>query len=217
MPKQNYSPRPDGFDAAKVLGSFAKASAEPGVDVASYLVGFAELARFNDMMGTLFATMASDIREQIKILEAFRNSPQGEHYRTVESTIEYEEQEPHRLEPKAKQPSGSRTILHLNRTLDFFRQFVSKMTVMADEDKLSTVCQPAYKATLGKYHSWLLSKAAGIAISTLPTKIQLYERVSLYPYDETVELTAKMVETMDKTFSLIDDLFAKRSLQSLPF
>ncbi|GAU87305.1 hypothetical protein RvY_00182 [Ramazzottius varieornatus] len=214
---RQYVPKPDGFDHLKVFDAFNMAARNPEVDVVSYLDAFSELSRFFDMMGMLFATMASDIRDQVEIMEKILRSEKGSYYQTVRSTMAYEKSEPSLLEPKRKDQSGSRTLLHLNRTLDFFVQFLTTMETVPDEEKLPRICQPAYKATLGKHHSWLLSKAAGAAIATLPTKVGLYEKVSKYPYQQTAENMTRMVKAMTEVFTKTDTLFTENNLQSLPF
>lgn len=61
-------------------------------------------------MGMLFATMASDIRDQVQLMEKFLRSDKGSHYQTIHSTIAYEKSDPTLLEPKRREQSGSRTL-----------------------------------------------------------------------------------------------------------
>ena len=194
-----------------------KASSEYTCQATCSVAGSISLFRFNDLMGTLFATQAVEIRDQVKILNGFLQGPDAVHYRTIHCTIAHETANPSLLEPKAKNPSGSRTLLHLHRTLAFFTKFVRDVVTLADEGKLPSVCLPAYEATLAKYHSWLLSKASGLAIRTLPTKAALYAKVSKYPYEETVTHIAAMVKAMERVFAVTDDLFTQASLHTLPF
>ncbi|XP_055342296.1 ceramide-1-phosphate transfer protein-like [Paramacrobiotus metropolitanus] len=219
----NYTPRPDGVDIVRIADSFdAALEKDAGIELTSYIDAFSELARFFDLMGALFATMASDIREQVKILERYLQSPEAAHYATVASLVAHEAAEPERrLEPKRKEKepaqSASRTVLHLNRTLEFFMGFLAKVETAGDAEKLPALCTPVYKATLGTHHSWLLSKAAGLAIGTLPTKVQLCEKVSKYDYPHTQQATARVVKSMEKVFRATDALFTQHDLHKLPF
>ncbi|XP_055347145.1 ceramide-1-phosphate transfer protein-like [Paramacrobiotus metropolitanus] len=218
----NYIPREDGIDNQLIADSFdAALEKDAGVEITSYIEAFQELARFFEMMGVLFATMAADIREQIRILERYLQSGEREHYTTIERLVAFEAADDRRLEPqrRAKDPSqsGSRTVLHLNRMLDFFIRFLGQLENIGDDDKMSTVCQPVYKASLGKYHSWLLSAAAGFAISTLPTKVQLCEKTSKYNYEDTIRITRSAGEAMQRVYEVTDKIFTEHDLHKLPF
>merc|ERR1719318_985379 len=63
--------------------------------------------------------------------------------------------------------SGSRTLLFLNRALEDIQ----------DDDPCKVISREAYEATLMKYHSFWVKKAAKLVMRFLPTKKGLFSKV----------------------------------------
>lgn len=170
------------------------------------------------MIGALFTPMAIDIREQNRILGLFLQSGQRDHYTTIEKMTAFESADPaNRLEPKKKSSSGSRAALHLHRIMEFLLQFMTKVKECGDNDKLSGMGNAVYKDTLAKHHSWFMTKAAAIAISTVPTKIQFYEKTSKYPYAETTDALFDLLEALKRVYAAADGFFTMHDLHKLPY
>lgn len=51
---------------------------------------------------------------------------------------------------------------------------------LLDADKTSSCCQDAYNKTLAKYHSWVIRKAALVAMYTMPTREALFKKVNRF-------------------------------------
>jgi hypothetical protein len=62
--------------------------------------------------------------------------------------------------------------------LDFISEFLRQLGELSDSDNTSTSCQDAYNSTLAKHHSWIIRKAAVVAMYTMPTRAVLFKKVS---------------------------------------
>ena len=60
----------------------------------------------------------------------------------------------------------------------FIALFLEEVYDVEMDHKLSSICQKSYSSTLGKFHPWIIQKAALMAMYTLPTKEGLLNRVS---------------------------------------
>ena len=146
-------------------------------------------------MGTVFGFVASDVQSKLDILEEFRKGDHKDDFETVEIMILYEKKE--NLLDNPKYVSGSRTLLRLHRALSilkhcydsevftnfvffivFIALFLEEVYGVEMDQKLSSICQKSYSSTLGKFHPWIIQKAALMAMYTLPTKEGLLNRVS---------------------------------------
>lgn len=70
---------------------------------------------FFQLMGKVFAFVASDVKSKIEILEELRRGENGEHFSTLKKMIRYESE--NGLLNKSGYTSGSRTLLRLHRGL----------------------------------------------------------------------------------------------------
>ena len=77
------------FDIEVVTTSFQKCM-ESNLSLDDYNNGYDELYKFFLMLGTVFGFIASDVREKIDILVAFRASEEKEKYKEVEAMMLHE-------------------------------------------------------------------------------------------------------------------------------
>ena len=77
------------FDIEVVTTSFQKCM-ESNLSLDDYNNGYDELYKFFLMLGTVFGFIASDVREKIDILVAFRTSEEKEKYKEVEAMMLHE-------------------------------------------------------------------------------------------------------------------------------
>lgn len=145
-------------------------------------------------MGTVFGFVSSDVTSKLEILSTFRKGEHGEEFSTIEGMILHEEAAKKFEDPKYI--SASRTLLRLHRALCnliiipflseshlrlfavFIALFLEELFQLKNDDKLASSCQKVYSATLGKFHPWLIQKAAIMAMYALPTKSGLLHRVT---------------------------------------
>ncbi|CAB3362447.1 ceramide-1-phosphate transfer protein [Cloeon dipterum] len=148
---------------------------EDDIHVDKYIYAYKELYKFILLMGKLFSFVGSDIKAKLEILEDFRKRDSAGNFLTVKKMIFYELEQD--LLDKKGYISACRTVLRLHRGLDFISQFLQKVGEIEDQDGTSTVCQDAYNVTLSNHHTWVIRKAAGVAMYALPTKENLLIRL----------------------------------------
>ena len=137
------------------------------------------------------------------------------HYEQVGSMMNFEIG---RNKNKKKQLFGSRTLLRLHRALDFTKQFLKELVEMEESGKISTMAVDVYKRTLANFHPWLIQKATGLALYTLPTRKELIKKIAPNGIEEAV-LKEKMeacIQSIDVVYNEIEDLYIKHSLHKLP-
>ncbi|CAC5389503.1 unnamed protein product [Mytilus coruscus] len=129
---------------------------------------------FFRLQGRLFGFVAKDLEEKIGILETWRRCDTCDNYRSVQSMIKYEVE--YGLTTfRGRVPSGSRTLLRLQRALEFILRFIDEMSMSEDEDKSSHIAHTVYKRTLANHHPWIVKKMAGFVTFMLPSRKELIE------------------------------------------
>ncbi|GFY72425.1 ceramide-1-phosphate transfer protein [Trichonephila inaurata madagascariensis] len=210
----------DQFDIQLLYNSLEKCCKESNaLDMEQYLIAFKELYRFFTLLGSVFGFVASDIISKVTILEEYKKSDASDQYATIQSMIEYETC--NGITGNTSQPSGSRTLLRLHRSLEFIMSFMNDFSCADIDAKSSTIAQKCYNETLSKYHPWLIRKGATIAMYTLPAKQQFIERVYGSPCDEAVvQFYAKMMGDIagvsKKVFDETHKLYEANDLLNLP-
>lgn len=188
----------------------------PKLDMDSYIKAYTEFNKFFGLMGTVFGFVASDVTSKIEILQEFRQGANGAQFETVEQMIIFEEKE--QMLDNPKYVSASRTLLRLHRALLFIALFLEELGNLDADDKLSNACQKTYSATLGKYHPWIIQKAALMAMYALPTKNGLLNRIK--DPNETEEFYAdllpKAVSAMKEVYNRTQKYYQDHNLLELP-
>ncbi|TRY73678.1 hypothetical protein TCAL_10163 [Tigriopus californicus] len=175
------------------------------VDIDLYALGFEEIVKFLNLLGTVFGWVASDVHHKLANIAQHRKGSAGAHYETINTMVDYEIKEK-LIKPKAKETSsGTRNLLRLHRALEFISKFLHDLPEMDMSDKCCTHAQAAYKQTLIKYHPWVVQKAALMAMHMLPTKIDLIRNIC----EETDEAIAHATETLIKAVKAMDEVFNK--------
>lgn len=173
------------------------------VDIDLYALGFEEIYKFLNLLGTVFGWVASDVHHKLATIAQHRKGSAGTHYETINTMVDYEIKEK-LIKPKAKETtSGTRNLLRLHRALEFISKFLHDLPAMEMADKCCTPAQAAYKQTLIKYHPWVVQKAALMAMHMLPTKVDLIRNIC----EETDEAIAHATETLIKAVKAMDDVF----------
>lgn len=156
-----------------------------------------------------------DIKAKLTILEEFRaNQEVGSKFITVKSMINYESSAD--LLQKKDYVSGCRTLLRLHRGLDFTRDFLRRMSQLKADEKTSEACKISYQETLAPYHTFLIRKGAGLAMSMgLPTRDDLLTKVCK-DVQKSIESLPEMLKYTDEVYGRIQVLYEKNDLLALP-
>ncbi|XP_061197722.1 ceramide-1-phosphate transfer protein-like [Saccostrea echinata] len=180
-----------------------------------YLEAYHELNRFFRLSGRLFGFVAKDLEEKIHVLESHMNSPNGQHYNTIQSMIEFEVTNKI-TKVKHKLPSGSRSLLRLHRGLEFILEFMKRLGQSSDDDRSSLIAAETYKDTLSKYHPWIVQKMAGVAMYMLPSRRQLFETMCKHDYTHASELLESVVNVGEPVYDRTQNIFSEHELLDLP-
>ena len=106
--------------------------------------------------------------------------------------------------------------MRIFRFLDFIREFLRQLGEITDMDKTSCCCQDAYGKTLAKHHSWVIRKAAIVAMYTMPTRECLLKKVCGDNVQRNIDVLPKMLEVTANVFDRTHELYVIHDLHTLP-
>lgn len=171
--------------------------------------------RFFRLNGRLFGFVADDLEEKIHILESHMKGPNGQHYTTVQSMIDFEVAN-NITKVKHTLPSGSRSLLRLHRGLEFILEFMGRLGKSSDDMRSSTIAAETYKDTLSNCHPWIIQKMAGLAMYMLPSRRKLFETMCKHYYTHALGLLDSVVAAGKPIYAKTQDIFAYHNLLDLP-
>ncbi|XP_066936524.1 ceramide-1-phosphate transfer protein-like [Clytia hemisphaerica] len=204
------------FDIDLVTKSFEECH-ENQLNLVAYVTGYSEIYNFFNVLGTVFGFIASDVKEKLDILKDLesKGDENAIHYKQVDNMMAFEME---RNKKTKEELFGSRTLLRLHRALDFTKQFLEQLALMKDDDKVATMAGKVYTATLGNFHPWLIRKAAGVALYSLPNRRDLIKKIAPGGIDDSVlkEKIEACVQKIDIVYKDIHDLYTKNDLHGLP-
>ena len=173
--------------------------------------------RFIDLLGTVFGFTNKDINEKITILKAHNEGPAADKYKSIQSMVEYEVSNKI-TETKADLPNGCRTLLRLHRALDFLTGFLE---ILQDSDPklhFTNSVHACYKNTLGRYHPWVVQKAVGLALYTLPTKETILQMIAEGEDAATIpQQLTEIIEKLRLIFNNVQRLYTVNNIMDLPW
>ncbi|XP_060066464.1 ceramide-1-phosphate transfer protein-like [Ylistrum balloti] len=184
------------------------------IDLDSYVNAYDELSKLFGLLGSIFGFVVADVVEKIEILRDYRKSPEGEHYKSVQSMISYEVQQ--NITDNKKKASGARTLLRLHRAMEFTAELMRDVRNAEEGAKMSTITRKAYDGTLSKHHPWLIRKGVHVAMYTLPSRKQLLEKIMLTDDQSKVEDLMEAANLQGKMYDIIQDIYKKENLLNLP-
>lgn len=166
------------FDLERLLKSFEDCvDSEGKIVLAHYIVGYEELYKFLNLLGTVFGWVSTDVDNKLDVIREHRGSEAKDNYQDVKAMIKYEVDNK-LIKPKARDSrTGARNLLRLHRALEYIIAFLEQVPEMELTDKCCPASQSAYKTTLQKHHPWVVQKAALLAMNLLPTKAGLIEKI----------------------------------------
>ncbi|XP_077994826.1 ceramide-1-phosphate transfer protein-like [Glandiceps talaboti] len=208
----------NGFDLMTVLKE-AKAchSEENAILLSQYLAAYSELTRFFDLLGPIFSFVARDLKDKIDTLQQRQRSEYKEHYRTVQSMVQYEVNNNliNRRSPTGLR-SGTNMLIRLHRPLQFIIEFMREFRDSDESVRIANLAMKVYNKTLAKYHIWIVRKAARIAVYTLPGRKALMETLCKQEPEKVVELITPVTDTIQIVYDEVQDLYTKYNLLQLP-
>merc|ERR1712117_939063 len=171
----------------------------------SYIKGYEEIVKFLNLLGTVFGWVASDVVAKISTLKGHVNSEEtGSHYVSIQTMTAYEVKE---------------NLLRLQRALEYIIAFMVKVPDIGNEDKCCPVSQEAYRATLMKFHPWIVQKAALAAMNLLPTREGLIQKICFGDEERQKradEMMPRAVEAMQKVYDKTQEIYGEHKLLELP-
>lgn len=214
------SDKPADFDLERLLKSFEDCvDADGKIILAHYIVGYEELYKFLNLLGTVFGWVSTDVDAKLDVIRDHRKSESSQHYQDVRSMLKYEVDNK-LIKYKAKDSkTGSRNLLRLHRALEYIVAFLEEVPNLETGDKCCTISQNAYKATLQKFHPWVVQKAALLAMNLLPTKAGLIEKIC---GDDEVKIKRAhdalpaAVKAMQSVYKKTEEVYLEFELLNLP-
>lgn len=211
----------DEFSLDNLKSHFETCLAEDGsISIDKYLLGYDELYKFLNLLGTVFGWVATDVYNKMETVRGHRKSEQAAKYESIQTMLEFEI-ETNMIKPKAKDTNtGTRNLLRLHRALEYISTFLQAVPDLDANDKCVTTSQEAYKKTLMKYHPWVVQKAASMAMNLLPTKLGLIQKFC-DPEDEeaikqaTITLRESVI-AMNKVYEATQEVYKEKDLLNLP-
>lgn len=209
------------FNLKVVLVSFKQCLTEEGqVLLDHYITSWKGLVRFLNNLGAVFSFISKDVVSKLQIMESLRNSPQCEHYTSLQSMVAYEVGNKlidldRRSRPRHPN-SGCRTVLRLHRALRWLQLFLEGLRTSPEDARTSTLCSDAYNATLAAYHSWIVRQAVTVAFCALPTRKVFLEAMNVGPSEQAVEMLGEALPSIENVYDISQKLFAEHSLLDLP-
>ena len=168
------------------------------------------------MLGTVFGFVNKDVNEKLGILRTHIQGTAGEHYRSVQSMAEYEVSNKI-IHKKTSPPNGCRSLLRLNRALEFIMGFLAILQEPDSKAPFTHAVHDCYKATLAKYHAWIVQKGVALALYTLPHKEKLVEMLSEGLTEEEFHTqTVGMVGKLKVMYESVQKCYAEKNILDLP-
>ena len=188
----------------------------------------------------MFGWVSTDVDAKLNVIRDHRKSESSENYQDVRSMLKYEVKShssyrlpSHALKKevffqvdnklikhKAKDSkTGSRNLLRLHRALEYIVAFLEEVPNLDTNDKCCTISQNAYKATLQKFHPWVVQKAALLAMNLLPTKAGLIEKIcgdDEAKVKRAHEALPLAVKAMQSVYKKTEEVYLEFELLNLP-
>lgn len=211
----------DDFSLDKLKSHFESCLGEDGsISIDKYLLGYDELYKFLNLLGTVFGWVATDVYNKMETVRNHRKSELSTKYETIQTMLAHEI-ETNMIKPKARDSTtGTRNLLRLHRALEYINAFLRGVPDLESNDKCCQMSQEAYKKTLMRFHPWVVQKAALMAMNLLPTKNGLIQKLCDPEDEEAIKkatiILKDAVEAMNKVYEVTQELYKEKDLLNLP-
>jgi len=212
---------PEDFSLDRLKSHFETCIGEDNsIDIDKYLLGYDELYKFLNLLGTVFGWVATDVYNKMETVRGHRKGDHAAKYETVQTMLAHEI-ETNMIKPKARDSTtGTRNLLRLHRALEYINAFLRGVPDLDSNDKCCQMSQEAYKKTLMKFHPWVVQKAATMAMNLLPTKNGLIQKLCDPDDEEAIkkasETLLECVTAMQKVYDITQELYKEKDLLNLP-
>eukprot|EP01099_Mayorella_cantabrigiensis_P008333 TRINITY_DN77_c0_g1_i1.p1 TRINITY_DN77_c0_g1~~TRINITY_DN77_c0_g1_i1.p1 ORF type:complete len:228 (-),score=46.36 TRINITY_DN77_c0_g1_i1:45-671(-) len=181
----------------------------------SFVKALKEFNKIFDAFGAAFYIVQSEVASKVETIESFQNKINGESFVGLKEMIQLEIK--HNLTQTGKYPpNGTRTVIRLVRTLEFFIRMLSNLRANhAAEDCVYYAASEAYSTTLYQYHTWAVRTAASAALYACPYKSVLFTHVGVQEDNVNEEVT----HFIDMVQPIVDNLnafYTKHDLHNVP-
>merc|ERR1711973_873737 len=201
------SDTPKDFSLERLLSSFEECiDSEGRILLSHYIVGYEELYKFLNLLGTVFGWVSTDVDAK-------------DNYQDVRTMLKYEVDNKLIKHKARDSKTGARNLLRLHRALEYIVAFLEEVPNLDTNDKCCTISQNAYKATLQKFHPWVVQKAALLAMNLLPTKAGLIEKIcgdDEAKIKRAHEALPLAVKAMQSVYKKTEEVYLEFELLNLP-
>lgn len=207
------------FNLKAVLVSFKQCLNEKEeVLLDHYITSWKGLARFLNSLGTVFSFISKDVISKLCIMEHLRNSPQRDHYTSLQSMVAYEVGNGLvDLNRRSHHPdSGCRTVLRLHRALHWLQLFLEGLRTSPEDARTSTLGLDSYNSSLAAYHPWIVRQAVTLAFYTLPSRKAFLEAMNVGSPDEALQMLGEALPFIKQVYDISQRLYTENSLLDLP-
>ncbi|XP_020011312.1 ceramide-1-phosphate transfer protein [Castor canadensis] len=207
------------FNLKVVLVSFKQCLTEDGeVLLDYYIASWKGLVRFLNSLGAIFSFISKDVVSKLQIMERLRNSPQREHYTSLQSMVAYEVgSKLVDMNRRSRHPdSGCRTVLRLHRALRWLQLFLERLRTSPEDARTAVLCTDSYNASLAAYHPWIVRQAVSVAFCTLPSRKVFLEVMNVGTPEQAVEMLGEALPFIGNVYDISQKLYAEHSLLDLP-
>ncbi|KAI4787584.1 hypothetical protein KUCAC02_036371 [Chaenocephalus aceratus] len=197
------------FSLQEVIDSFRLSlSDSKEVFLDHYVEGWRGLVKLLNSLGSVFGFISKDVVNKLSILVSLRGGPEGAHYLSLQSMVQYELQSG--MVEGGDNPasgtrgvSGCRTLLRLHRALRWLQLFLGG--VSRDEGTPPTLCSLAYSQSLSQHHPW----------DAAPPR-PLPEDAERWRAPQAVEVLGGAVPVLGEVYTITEELYSKHDLLHLP-
>ncbi|XP_073979843.1 ceramide-1-phosphate transfer protein [Rhodnius prolixus] len=166
------------------------------IHLGHYLDSYKELKKFCHLMGSVFGFVASEIESKTGILEQFRKEDECGNFVTMKNMIKHEKDQG--VLKNINYISGCRTLLLLNRGLDFLKTFLQRISKLNPNEGTASVGKQSYEETLAHHHVWYVRAGARLAMITMPSKQNLLNYVLGDTQDCMLQYLPEVVEAANR-------------------
>ncbi|XP_026550204.1 ceramide-1-phosphate transfer protein-like [Notechis scutatus] len=175
--------------------------------------------RLTDALGPAFGLISREAQSKISIMQWHQQGPQGPHYHTVQSMVDFELASGlvgFRSLPARLPPSGCRTLLRLHRTLKWLELFLRRLGASREDESPSRMCAEAYRLALAPYHSWWVRQGAALAFLALPSRRELYHTILRAEQLAAGALVLTTVESLGRVYNVTQEVYSAHGMLDLP-
>lgn len=168
------------------------------IHLGHYLDAYKELKKFCNLMGSVFGFVASEIENKTGVLEQFRKEDECGNFVTMKNMIKHEKEKG--VLKNINYISGCRTLLLLNRGLDFLRTFLRRASTLNPNEGTASIGKQSYEETLAMHHVWYIRAGTKLAMITMPTKQNLLNYVLGDTQEYMLQYLPEVIEAANRVY-----------------